>query len=84
ISTTAQLSFRDANDKMMMNGSYLVAGGAKQAFDSSNNPIVTLKLKSADKFASGTKTILAEAPDNQLVIWVDWKEGQKYKTDREK
>ncbi|HAB8283109.1 TPA_asm: protein translocase subunit SecDF [Listeria monocytogenes] len=84
LSTTAQLSFRDANDKMMMNGSDLVAGGAKQAFDSSNNPIVTLKLKSADKFASVTKTILAEAPDNQLVIWLDWKEGQKYKTEREK
>ncbi|MGM3073436.1 protein translocase subunit SecDF, partial [Bacillus cereus group sp. BC3] len=72
------------NDKMMMNGSDLVAGGAKQAFDASNNPIDTLKLKSADKFASVTKTILAEAPDNQLVIWLDWKEGQKYKTEREK
>ncbi|WP_270994196.1 protein translocase subunit SecDF [Listeria seeligeri] len=84
LSTTAQLSFRDANDKMMMNGSDLVAGGAKQAFDSTNKPIVTLKLKSADKFADVTKTILAEAPDNQLVIWLDWKEGQKYKTEREK
>ncbi|WP_088815816.1 MULTISPECIES: protein translocase subunit SecDF [Listeria] len=84
LSTTAELSFRDANDKLMMDGSDLVPGGAKQAFDQNNQPIVTLKLKSADKFADVTKTILAEKPDNQLVIWLDWKEGQKYKTERTK
>ncbi|EIA19658.1 bifunctional preprotein translocase subunit SecD/SecF, partial [Listeria fleischmannii subsp. coloradonensis] len=65
LSTTAELSFRDAKDKLMMDGSDLVPGGAKQAFDQNNQPIVTLKLKSADKFADVTKTILAEKPNNQ-------------------
>ncbi|SQC69208.1 bifunctional preprotein translocase subunit SecD/SecF [Listeria fleischmannii subsp. fleischmannii] len=84
LSTTAELSFRDAKDKLMMDGSDLVPGGAKQAFDQNNQPIVTLKLKSADKFADVTKTILAEKPNNQLVIWLDWKEGQKYETEKTK
>ncbi|WP_239254064.1 protein translocase subunit SecDF [Listeria ilorinensis] len=84
LSTTAQLSFRDANDKLMMDGSDLVPGGAKQEFDQNNKPIVTLKLKSADKFAKVTQTILDEAPNNQLVIWLDWQEGQKYQEEKTK
>lgn len=86
LSTTAQLSFRDADDKLMMDGSDLVGGGAKQAFDNNNRPIVTLKLKSASKFAKVTKEILAKAPtqENQLVIWLDHKKGQKYKEERQK
>lgn len=84
LSTTAQLSFRDANDKVMMDGSDLVAGGAKQAYDNTNQPIVTLKLKSAAKFAKVTKKILAKSSDNnnQLVIWLDHKKNQKYQKER--
>ncbi|EUJ31841.1 bifunctional preprotein translocase subunit SecD/SecF [Listeria floridensis FSL S10-1187] len=84
LSTTAELTFRDAKDKLMLDGTDLVPGGAKQAFDQSNNPIVTLKLKSADKFAKVTKEVLAEAPDNQLVIWLDYKKGQKYADEKTK
>ena len=47
LSTTAELTFRDANDKELLNGSDLVEGGAKQAFDETNRPIVTLQLKDA-------------------------------------
>lgn len=82
LSTTAELSFRDAKDKLMLDGSDLVPGGAKQAFTDTNQPIVTLKLKSADKFAKVTKDILGEAPNNQLVIWLDWKKGQKYEEEK--
>ncbi|WP_167628576.1 protein translocase subunit SecDF [Listeria valentina] len=84
LSTTAELSFRDAKDKLMLDGSDLVPGGAKQAFTDTNQPIVTLKLKSADKFAKVTKDILNEAPNNQLVIWLDWKKGQKYEEEKTK
>ncbi|MHC5252505.1 protein translocase subunit SecDF [Listeria kieliensis] len=84
LSTTAELSFRDAKDKLMLDGSDLVPGGAKQAFTDTNQPIVTLKLKSADKFAKVTKDILGEAPNNQLVIWLDWKKGQKYEEEKTK
>lgn len=84
LSTQAVLSFRDANDKLMMDGSDLVPGSAKAVTNDKNQAIVTLEMKSKDKFANVTKTIAAKAPDNQLVIWLDWKEGLKYKTERVK
>ncbi|MBC6309490.1 protein translocase subunit SecDF [Listeria sp. FSL L7-1582] len=84
LSTQAVLSFRDADDKLMMDGSDLVPGSAKAVTNDKNQAIVTLELKSKDKFANVTKTIAAKAPDNQLVIWLDWKEGLKYKTERVK
>ncbi|HCZ38907.1 protein translocase subunit SecD [Brochothrix thermosphacta] len=84
LSTTAQLSFRDANDKLMMDGRDLVQGAAKQSFDQQNQPVVTLKLKDSQKFADVTKKILAEAPNNQLVIWLDHKDNQKFLTESKK
>ncbi|WP_163652916.1 protein translocase subunit SecDF [Listeria sp. PSOL-1] len=84
LSTTAELSFRDAKDNVKLDGSDLVPGGAKQAFGQNNNPIVTLKLKSADKFAKVTKEIANQTPNNQLVIWLDYKKGQKYETEKSK
>ncbi|MBC2323263.1 protein translocase subunit SecDF [Listeria booriae] len=84
LSTQAVLSFRDANDKLMMDGSDLVPGSAKAVTNDKNQAIVTLELKDKSKFASVTKTVAGMAPDNQLVIWLDWKEGLKYKTERSK
>ncbi len=56
LSTEAQLSFRDTNDKELLNGSDLVENGAKQTFDpTTNEPIVSVKLKDADKFGEVTK-----------------------------
>ncbi|MFP9202946.1 hypothetical protein ACLI2R_17620, partial [Enterococcus faecalis] len=43
LATEAQLSFRDANDKELLNGADLVENGAKQTYDSTTNePIVTI------------------------------------------
>lgn len=79
LSTTANLSFRDVNDKLMLDGSDLEPGQAKVAFDNMNKPMVTLKLKSASKFADVTQKILKEAPNNALVIWMDYQKGDSYK-----
>jgi SecD/SecF fusion protein len=84
LSTEANLTFRDANDKLMMDGSDLVQGGAKQTFDQNGKPSVTLKLKSANKFSQVTKQILSEAPNNFLVIWLDYKKGESFKTEATK
>lgn len=85
LSTTAHLSFRDVNDKLMMDGSELVPGKAKVEFDQqTNSPYVALKIKDASKFAKVTKEILNEAPNNQLVIWLDWKKGETYKAESQK
>lgn len=77
LSTEANLTFRDANDRLMMDGSDLVEGGAKQTFDENGNPSVSLKLKSAEKFKQVTQEIVnMGAPNNVLVIWLDYEEGK--------
>ncbi|MCM3725255.1 protein translocase subunit SecDF [Neobacillus cucumis] len=76
LSTQANLSFRDANDKLMMDGSDLKQGGAKQTFDQNGAPSVTLSLKSADKFRKVSEEIMNMAPNNYLVIWLDFEEGK--------
>ncbi|WP_043933995.1 protein translocase subunit SecDF [Bacillus sp. EB01] len=75
LSTEANLSFRDANDKLMMDGTDLAENGAKQTFDQQGRPAVSLKLKSADKFREVTQEIVNNAPNNVLVIWLDFEEG---------
>ncbi len=77
LSTQANLTFRDVNDKVRMDGGDLKEGGASQSFDSqTNQPIVQVQLKDADKFGQVTKEILAMAPENQLAIWLDFEEGK--------
>lgn len=85
LSTSANLTIRDANDKLLLSGKDLVQGGAKQSFDqTSNAPVVTLKLKSADKFAKITKKISQQSP-NIMVIWMDFEEGKdSYKKEAKK
>ncbi|MCD4838676.1 protein translocase subunit SecDF [Neobacillus sedimentimangrovi] len=75
LSTQANLTFRDANDRLMMDGTDLKEGGAKQTFDENGNPSVTLTLKSADKFRKVTEEIVNMNP-NVLVIWMDFEEGK--------
>ncbi len=76
LSTQANLTFRDANDRLMMDGSDLKQGGASQTFDESGAPSVSLTLKSADKFRKVSEEIMNMAPNNVLVIWLDFEEGK--------
>src|SRR3954447_23434598 len=76
LSTQANLTFRDANDKLMMDGSDLKQGGAKQTFDQNGAPSVSLTLKNAAKFKNVSQQILNMAPNNYLVIWLDFVEGK--------
>jgi SecD/SecF fusion protein len=78
LSTTANLTFRDYKDHLMLDGSDLQPGKAKVAFDELNHPMVTLQLKSADKFANVTRKILNEAPNNVMVIWMDYQKGDSF------
>ncbi|MEC0715651.1 protein translocase subunit SecDF [Bacillus licheniformis] len=85
LSTQAQLTFRDTNDKELLNGADLVENGAKQSFkQDTNEPIVTIKLKDADKFGEVTKKVLDMKPNNQLVIWLDYKKGDSFKKESQK
>lgn len=77
LSSTAHLTFRDVNDKLLLDGNDLKEGGASDSFDKQNLPIVTLTLKDASKFAEVTKKI-SQMPDGQnlLVVWLDFEEGK--------
>lgn len=82
LSTQANLTFRDANDRVMMDGADLAENGASQTFDENGAPSVSLKLKSADKFKKVTEEIVKMAPNNYLVIWLDFEEGKdSFKTE---
>lgn len=75
LSTEANLTFRDADDNLMLDGNDLKEGGANDSFDQNGAPIVSLQLKDANKFAQVTQDILTKAPNNVLVIWLDFEEG---------
>ena len=76
LATEANLTFRDVDDNLLMDGSDLVEGGAKQSFDEMGRPNVVLKLKSAEKFRQVTEKIVNMPPgENLLIIWLDFEEG---------
>ncbi|SEO34947.1 SecD/SecF fusion protein [Amphibacillus marinus] len=80
LSTSAILSFRDVEDREYLSGSDLVEGGARQDFNpTTNQPIVSVQLQDGTKMGEATQTIMAN-PDitNQLVIWLDYEEGDAY------
>lgn len=86
LATSARLSFRDVNDKEYLNGADVKEGSARQDFDpQSNSPIVTLKLKDAEKFGDVTNTIKNMGPpDNLLVIWMDYEKGDSFAEESKK
>ena len=86
LATSAQLSFRDVNDVEKMSGADVKQGSAKQDYDSkTNEPIVTLSLKDANKFGAVTTEIKdMGAGNNLLVIWMDFEEGDSFAKEIEK
>jgi len=86
LSTSANLTFRDVDDNLLLDGDDLKPGGAKDSFDQQNRPIVSLTLKDAQKFADITSKIAAKpAGQNLLVVWLDFEEGvDSYKTESQK
>lgn len=86
LATSALVSFRDVHDEEYLDGTDIKEGSAKQDFDpETNSPIVSLELKDADKFGDVTTTIkdMGE-PDNLLVIWMDYEEGDSFEAEMQK
>ncbi|WP_226037010.1 protein translocase subunit SecDF [Aquibacillus saliphilus] len=86
MATSARLSFRDVNDHEYLNGSDIKQGSASQDFDPNNNqPIVTLTLNDPSKFGEVTEEISEmPIPNNRLVIWMDYEEGDSYEEEVQK
>ena len=76
LSTQANLTFRDADDNLLLDGNDLKQGKAKANFGETNNPVVTLEMKSPTKFGEVTSKISQKKPENVMVIWLDFVEGE--------
>ena len=59
LSTQANLTFRDADDNLLLDGNDLKEGKAKANFGQNGNPVVTLEMKSPTKFGEVT-TLIAQ------------------------
>ena len=85
IGTTANLTFRDIDDKELADSSILVEGGASLDYDN-GLPIVSLKIADQSTFGSITQQIANRASSNEniMIIWLDWEEGDTYQAERAK
>lgn len=82
LSTQANLTIRDAQDHVLMSGSDIKQGSAKQEFKQ-DQPTVTFKVKSKEKFKKVTEKI-SKKRDNVIVVWMDYKKGDSYKKEAKK
>ena len=76
LSTQANLTFRDADDNLILDGNDLKEGKAKANFDDTGKPVVTLEMKDPKKFGEVTTMISQKRPENVMVIWLDFVEGE--------
>ena len=70
ISSTANLTFRDSSDNLLMDASVLEEGGASLEYQD-GEPVVSLKIKDQTTFYEVTST-LASSSDNTMVVWLDF------------
>ena len=73
ISSTAVLSFRDANDNLLMTADVL-GGQAKVTTDSYGRPAVSLSIGDTSKFYEVTNKV-KDMDNNVIVIWLDYNEN---------
>ncbi|BGE82242.1 protein translocase subunit SecDF [Staphylococcus petrasii] len=84
LSSQANLTIRDADDKVKLTGKDIVQGSAKQEFkQGTNEPAVTFKLKDRAKFKKVTEEI-SKKQENMMVVWLDYKKGDSYHKELEK
>ena len=77
ISTTAVLSFRDTNDKLLMTSEVLGRGGASLSQDPTTFLYqVKLDIKDVTTFYNVTKDLASRSGGNNLMVtWLDFEEG---------
>ncbi len=84
LSTEANLTLRDYQDKVMLDGADFVENGAYAGYNDRNQICVFIKLKDASKFYNVTNEVYGK-PDKALVIWLDFEEGvDSYATEKVK
>lgn len=86
ISSTANLTFRNVHDEVIMDATSIAEGGATLVYDL-GKPQVSLKIRDKAKFAAATKTLSEKAATNEnlIVAWLDFEEGtDSYQAERTK
>jgi len=74
LSNVANVSFRDTDDKLLMDSS--VIKGARLSYDESGKPAISLQVADKAKFLEATTEISAkEAGKNVMVIWYNFEKG---------
>ena len=85
ISSTANLTFRDVKDNLLMDASVLEEGGASVGQDQYGNYVVNLSLKDSDMFYQVTSEIAQRSSGQNLIVaWLDYEEGQSYAAESRK
>ncbi|MDD6467863.1 MAG: protein translocase subunit SecD [Erysipelotrichaceae bacterium] len=72
ISSTANLTFRDTNDKLLMDATVLSEGGASLQYQD-GKPVVSLKIKDKETFYQVTSD-LAKQSNSLMITWLDFNE----------
>lgn len=84
LSSQANLTIRDADDKVKLTGKDIQQGSAKQEFkQNTNQPAVTFKLKDSDKLKKVTEEI-SKKDENVMVVWLDHEKGDTYQKEKNK
>ena len=83
LSSVANISFRDINDKLLMDSS--VISGAKLSYDESGKPAIALNVKDKDKFLEATTEVSKKTNgENLMVIWFNFENGvNSFNADKE-
>ena len=85
ISSTANLTFRDVNDNLLMDATVLEEGGASVAQDQYSNYVVNLNLSDSNTFYQVTSQVAAMGSgQNLMVAWLDYEEGESYAAESRK
>lgn len=74
ISTTAALTFRTTDGKLLMDSTVLNSGKASVGYDTAKGYYISLSVKDYDKFYKATKKV-SEMENNYIVIWLDYEDG---------
>ena len=82
LSAVANLTFRDADDNLLMNSDVLKSGGAKVGQDEKGRPAVSLSIADKDKFYEVTSKV-SKMEDNLIVIWLDFDGTTKFEKEKE-
>ncbi len=85
ISSTANLTFRDVNDNLLMDATVLEEGGASVVQDQYGNYVVNLNLSDSNTFYQVTSQVAAMGSgQNLMVAWLDYEEGESYAAESRK